>query len=50
MFYWISDSMATVEAYKPLKRHIKIPADDTLFFFFYLSKEIRLDVSYESPA
>ena len=50
MFYWISDSMVSVEAYKPLKRHIKIAADDTLFFYFYLSKEIRLDVSCESPA
>ena len=28
----------------PLKRQTKIAADDTLFFYFYLSREIRLDV------
>ena len=27
-----------------------IAADDILFFYFYLSKKIRLDFSYESPA
>ena len=31
-----------------LKRATKIAADDTLFFYFYLSKEIMLDVSCES--
>ena len=35
---------------KPLKRQTKIAADDTLFFYFYLSKEIRLDISCESSA
>ena len=29
---------------KPLKRQAKIAADDTLIFYFYLSKKIRLDV------
>ena len=33
-----------------LKRQTKNVADDTLFFYFYLSKEIRLDVSRESFA
>ena len=33
-----------------LKCLTKIVADDTLFFYFYLSKEIRLDVSCESSA
>ena len=33
---------------QPLKRQAKIAADDTLFFYFYLSEEIRLDVSCES--
>ena len=33
-----------------LKAPNKIAADDTLFFYFYLSKEIRLDVSCESSA
>ena len=31
-------------------RQTKIAADDTLFFYFYLSTEIRLDVSCESSA
>ena len=36
---------------KPLKPQTKIAADNTLFFFyFYLSKEIRLDVSCKSSA
>ena len=34
----------------PLMRQTKIAADDTLFFYFYISKEIRLDVSCESSA
>ena len=34
----------------PLKDQTKIAADDTLFFDFYLCKEIRLDVSCESSA
>ena len=34
----------------PSKRQTKIAADDTLFFYFYLSNEIRLDVSRESSA
>ena len=29
---------------------MKIAADDTLVFYFYLSKEIRLDVSCEASA
>ena len=33
-----------------LKGPNKIAADDTLFFYFYLSKEIRLAVSCESSA
>ena len=36
--------------FNPQKRQTKIAADDTLFFYFYLSKEIRLDVSCESSA
>ena len=35
---------------KELKRQTKIAADDTLFFYSYLTKEIRLDVSCESSA
>ena len=31
-----------------LKAPSKIAADDTLFFYFYLSKKKRLDVSRES--
>ena len=34
----------------PLPSQTKIAADDTLFFYFYRSKEIRLDVSCESSA
>ena len=34
----------------PIKCPTKIAADDTLFFYFCLSKEIRLDVSCESSA
>ena len=33
-----------------LKALTKIAADDILFFYFYLSKKIRLDVSSESSA
>ena len=33
-----------------VKRQTKIAADGTLFFYFYLSKEIRLAVSCESSA
>ena len=33
-----------------LKCQAKIAADGTLFFYFYLSKEMRLDVSSESSA
>ena len=33
-----------------LKAPNKIAADDTLLFCFYLSKEIRLDVSHEASA
>ena len=36
--------------YKPLKGQTKIVADDALFFYVNLSKEIRLDVSCESSA
>ena len=38
--------------YEALKRQAKFAADDTLFFFFYfsLSKKIRLDDSLESSA
>ena len=35
---------------KLLNPQTKIAADDTLFFYFYLSKEIRLDFSCESSA
>ena len=37
-------------AYLPVKRLTNIAADETLFFYFYLSKQIRLDVSCESSA
>ena len=33
-----------------LKVPSKIAADDALFFFFYLLKKIRLDISCESSA
>ena len=33
-----------------IKCQTKIAADDTLFFYFYVCKEIRLDVSRESSA
>ena len=33
-----------------LKCEAKIAADDTLFFYLYLSMEIRLDVSCDSSA
>ena len=33
-----------------LKAQKKIAAEDTLLFYFYLCKEIMLDVSYESFA
>ena len=33
-----------------LKCQTKIAADDTLFFYFYLCKEIRLAISCESSA
>ena len=33
-----------------LKAPSKIAADDNCFFYFYLSKKIRLDVSCESSA
>ena len=33
-----------------IKRQTKIAADDTLIFYFYLSKKIRLDFSCESSA
>ena len=33
-----------------LKRQTKIAADDILIFYFYLSKEIKLDFSCESSA
>ena len=33
-----------------LKRQTEIAADDTSYFYFYLSKEIRLGVSCESSA
>ena len=33
-----------------LKAPNKIAADDILIFYFYLSKKIRLDFSYESSA
>ena len=33
-----------------LKAQSKIAADGTLFFYFYLSMEIKLDVSCESSA
>ena len=36
--------------HQPLKRQTKIAADDTLLFYFYLSKEIKLDISCESSA
>ena len=36
--------------YLPLKRQTKIAADDILFFYFNLSKKIRLDCSCESFA
>ena len=32
----------------PLKRKTKIAADDTLIFYFYLSKKIRLDFNVNS--
>ena len=35
---------------EPFKRQIKIAADDILIFYFYISKEIRLDFSCESSA
>ena len=34
---------------KPLKRQTKIAADDTLIFYFYLLKKIRLDFRVNSP-
>ena len=40
----------TLSHNQPLKRQTKIAADDTLMFYFYLSKKIRLDVSSESSA
>ena len=33
-----------------IKRQTKIAADDTLIFYFYLSKKIRLDFPCESSA
>ena len=33
---------------QPFGRRIKIASDNTLFFFFYLSDKIRLDV-HENP-
>ena len=38
------------ETHLILKQRTKIAADDTLFFYFYFSKEIRLEVSCESSA
>ena len=35
---------------KHLKRQTKIAADDTLIYYFYLSKKIRLEFSCESSA
>ena len=35
---------------EPFKPQTKIAADDILFFYFYLSKKIRLDFSCESSA
>ena len=40
----------SLKIFFPLKCQTKIAADDTLFFYFYLSKEIRLNVSCESSA
>ena len=56
--YTISQTVKTSEVQlllllfytKALKPQTKIAADNTLFFYFYLSKEIRLDVSCESSA
>ena len=42
---WVSNL-----AYLTLKAPSKIAADDILIFYFYLSKEIRLDFSCESYA
>ena len=39
-----------VSTHKPLKRQIKIAADDILIFYFYLSKKIKLDVSLETAS
>ena len=43
----LSNILNCPNIYQPLKRQTKIAA---LFFYFYLSKEIRLDVSCESSA
>ena len=42
----------TISPMLTLKHQTKIAADDTFifFFYFYLLKKIRLDVSYESSA
>ena len=34
----------------PLKRQVRTAQDDNFFFYFYLSKKIRLDISCESSA
>ena len=41
---------AAVFALEPLKRQIKIAADDILILYFYLLKKIRLDFSCEFSA
>ena len=43
--------LCTFQLQKPsLTLKTKIAADDTLFSYFYLSKDIRLDASWESSA
>ena len=44
--YWLLHCLTL----KGQKNKTKIAADDTLFFYFNLSKEIRLDVTCESSA
>ena len=43
-------SLIKVGSFQPLKRQTKNATDGILFFYFYLSKKIRLDASSESSA
>ena len=47
---WLGSEILHDTFFQPLECQIKIAADDTLFFYFYLLKKIKLDVLCESSA